>query len=698
MQQKVKKTILANMQAFRIIHILAIGLLFSILVFSFFLGNNEYRQHPPYPEAVNGVIDLRAWDFESFGPVPLHGEWEFYWKQFPEPTEPPQGEVSYIPVPSTWNSKKVQQDNITETGYAAYRITVLLNQSPAASTEEPESTNRMGLRIMTAGTSMQVFAGNSLVSSVGISGVSPETSTAAFHPEVVSIPCSESLGALQLQANIANFDYRMGGMWRPISIGSYAQLKKLKWQSDMRSIILASSLFMMVLYHTALYMFRKQNHYILMLALFCLSIAIRALFPTEYTIVQIFSKIPFSLLIKIEYLSIMFAVLFGALFARFFFPEDFHGLSMVLITGISAVFISIVILAKPLFFTHVLFFFYIFSAGVMLYLLYVMIIAVIRKRQGAVLTLIGTIILMTAVWIDNLLANFIINIGPFIEIGMILFIFFQALALSQRLALSFSQVEKLSFSLAELNAKLEDEIQKRTEELHSAYESMRSLEEIRVVEIERKRLGRNLHDGLGQSVHALELISTSAVKKKSADTQFAQKVSDIAHIIQTELYTIIEQLYPVANGGAGLIEALRVLADQISRIYNIPVFCDFSSIDIEIEESMANEIYYILKEALHNAVRHAKPAGIYLKLEERTGVLVISVENDGVPGDSQTVDPNRQTTGHHGRGITIMKYRTKLLNGVCTVGRKGPDLFVVTLRIPIINRHTVENSSKESKL
>ena len=39
------------------------------------------------PQAVDGVLDLSAWDFEKDGLVKLDGEWEFYWEQLLEPAE-----------------------------------------------------------------------------------------------------------------------------------------------------------------------------------------------------------------------------------------------------------------------------------------------------------------------------------------------------------------------------------------------------------------------------------------------------------------------------------------------------------------------------------------------------------------------------------------------------------------------------------
>lgn len=59
------------------------------------------------PRAVNGTLDLRAWDFAADGPVALNGEWGFYWRGlqtsqgFIDPSPPQRGRL--IPVPSPWD-------------------------------------------------------------------------------------------------------------------------------------------------------------------------------------------------------------------------------------------------------------------------------------------------------------------------------------------------------------------------------------------------------------------------------------------------------------------------------------------------------------------------------------------------------------------------------------------------------------------
>ncbi len=78
------------------------------------------------PEAVNGVLDLRTWDFETKGPAALSGKWEFYWHSLLQPddftTENPPVASGLIEVPSFWNGFDVNGKRFAGDGYATYRL------------------------------------------------------------------------------------------------------------------------------------------------------------------------------------------------------------------------------------------------------------------------------------------------------------------------------------------------------------------------------------------------------------------------------------------------------------------------------------------------------------------------------------------------------------------------------------------------
>jgi diguanylate cyclase (GGDEF)-like protein len=199
------------------------------------------------------------------------------------------------------------------------------------------------------------------------------------------------------------------------------------------------------------------------------------LFTGEYVIVRIFPAIPFGLLIRIEYLSYFLAVLFGNQLFKLLYPDEYFPWQTRIVQAVTAIFSALVILTPITLFTKSIFIFYLFSLLVIIYIVIVCGIAVKRGRRGALIFLVGVLVMAIATVNDNLYSSFIINTGNFVDLGMIVFVFCQALVLSLRLTEAFTREEQLSHQLAELNAGLEVQVETRTAELRAACESIKEL-------------------------------------------------------------------------------------------------------------------------------------------------------------------------------------------------------------------------------
>ena len=91
------------------------------------------------PKAVNGVLDIRDWDFKQDGILKLDGEWEFYWEKYckseeyiPTPNETgltncsPEDMSGYIQVPSDWKTFQNNGKEIGSSGYSTYKLKIQL--------------------------------------------------------------------------------------------------------------------------------------------------------------------------------------------------------------------------------------------------------------------------------------------------------------------------------------------------------------------------------------------------------------------------------------------------------------------------------------------------------------------------------------------------------------------------------------------
>ena len=102
------------------------------------------------PTATNGEIDLKNWNMETDGIIPLNGEWNFYWNRFVS-FEDINGEKSpkasgLIQVPKDWNYFEVENQKINNYGYATYTLKVKNN-----------SSNNLYLNLATIGTAYKLY-------------------------------------------------------------------------------------------------------------------------------------------------------------------------------------------------------------------------------------------------------------------------------------------------------------------------------------------------------------------------------------------------------------------------------------------------------------------------------------------------------------------------------------------------------------
>ena len=155
---------------------------FMLVSFSIILIFNACKQNisdTTVPEAVNGILDLRNWDFENKGSAALSGKWEFYWHSLLQPDdftrENPPVASGFIEVPADWNGFDVNGKKIAGDGYATYRLRILLG----------ETSERMAFKFLDMAVAFSVYVNGKYLTSAGTPGKTFDTTVPQFHPHVV---------------------------------------------------------------------------------------------------------------------------------------------------------------------------------------------------------------------------------------------------------------------------------------------------------------------------------------------------------------------------------------------------------------------------------------------------------------------------------------------------------------------------------
>jgi two-component system sensor histidine kinase UhpB len=178
-------------------------------------------------------------------------------------------------------------------------------------------------------------------------------------------------------------------------------------------------------------------------------------------------------------------------------------------------------------------------------------------------------------------------------------------------------------------------------------------------EEERRRLARELHDEIGQTITALMLQLGSAARSSPSDARARlTEAAEAGTAVLDDLHRIVRRLRPEALDDLGLVRAVDALADRISSPTSIRVSrkLDPRLPQLSPEEELV--VYRVAQESLTNAVRHSGASRVEVSLLVEGSNLVLTVRDDG----------NGIATGAKpGSGIRGMRERALLIGAALIV-------------------------------
>lgn len=215
-----------------------------------------------------------------------------------------------------------------------------------------------------------------------------------------------------------------------------------------------------------------------------------------------------------------------------------------------------------------------------------------------------------------------------------------------------------------------------TQELADNREVMRLIEA--GVEEERKRLARELHDELGQSVTAIRLIATSIARSSEASgvTQGAAKVNEIAAGLYDSVHRIVRELRPAVLEQPDLAAALQDLGREWRlRHHDVELVLDLEGDLGDLGEALTLAVFRCVQEALTNALKHAGASRVSLSVTRGDGRLEARIEDDG-QGASEALPGS-------GHGLVGMRERVVALGGSLEAGPCADGGFRVRIVLPL---------------
>jgi len=243
--------------------------------------------------------------------------------------------------------------------------------------------------------------------------------------------------------------------------------------------------------------------------------------------------------------------------------------------------------------------------------------------------------------------------------------------------------------LKKLNEDLEKRVIERTEKLTAANKQLlqenkerKRLEKqlLDVIERERRWIGQELHDSIGQQLTGIEFMVETLQHMLSGkslnEASYAAKISTLVNQAAKQMREFARELHPVDLDASDLISAIEELAASTEHLFGIScTFKHSESVSVN-DTSVISNLYRIAQEAITNAFRHGEAKNILIKLTSNRRISMLTVKSDGLdfPEDRPT---------SKGMGLKLMTHRAEIIGGSLNIRRGINGGTTVTCVFPI---------------
>jgi len=211
---------------------------------------------------------------------------------------------------------------------------------------------------------------------------------------------------------------------------------------------------------------------------------------------------------------------------------------------------------------------------------------------------------------------------------------------------------------------------------------------------EQRRIGQDLHDGLGQ--HLTGIAFMTKVQEQKLKEQGLPYAADAAKIVKlvneaiNKTRELAKGLSPVVSESHGLMSALQQLSAEVEDVFGVSCRLQCENPVLIHDVSVATHLYHISQEAVSNAIKHGKARKIEIGLAASDNRGVLTVRDDG-SGCKKTL-ASSNGMGHH-----IMSHRARMIGGTLDIQSSAPRGAVVTCMFPVRGKEQNATPTRQRK-
>ena len=336
-----------------------------------------------YTIVENGNADLLVNDYNQEKAVALNGQWEFYWDKLLTSqdfaTENPPKLDSYRKVPGTWDEQVDGTRSYPKHGVATYRLIL----------KYPTTMKDPALRVQSVATAYKLYANGQLITEVGT--VSDQRSEFKDGIDSLIIDLPKGTGEMELIIQVANLNYAKGGLRESPVFGSKKVLENKKTILFTLQLLFIGSVLIFAIYYMFLFLLQRKNKSLLLFSILCFITVVRTLLWGTTTSVLLFYNMPYHVSVFINYLTGYNMIPMMVLFIISLYPHE-HNKIITGILLIPTLLFDLLLFTPTGFMSLFTNYVYLLTLLQMIYIISIMIIAVLRKKENAIIMFIAVCI------------------------------------------------------------------------------------------------------------------------------------------------------------------------------------------------------------------------------------------------------------------------------------------------------------------